>query len=198
MKHKTLYHLVLIACFAIGVNCTLNAQISFSVERSSDNRITLSGTSTFHDWTMKTKTFSGQAQFNLLPGNDITSITELDLSIPVINLKSNKKALNKNAWKALKASEFKTISYKLISAKIIGQENYRTKITTVGNLSIAGVTKQVNIDIYCMANKGGSITCTAKYRIKMSDYNVDPPYFMQGLMSTSEMVDLDISMRFER
>ncbi|WP_298155966.1 YceI family protein [Flavobacterium sp.] len=196
MKNSPFLGILLV--FYVLTGATSNAQTHFSIEESSDNCIEISGTSTFHDWTMETKSLSGQAQFNLLPGTDITGLTMLELSIPAKSLKSNNRALNKNAWKALKTDRFKSIAYKLVSAKITGQENYRTIITTIGKLTISGVTKEVTIDIHCMANKGGSITCTANYSFNMSDYAIDPPYFMKKLMRTGDKVALDISMRFER
>lgn len=197
MKNKVISKLLFIAFLIFGCNA-MEAQTNFEIDDHSENSIEISGSSTFQDWTMKTKTFTGNAQFNLEPGNDIIGLTKLEFSLPVLKLKSNKKALNKNAYKALKAKQFKNIEYKLTSATIVGEKDYTYQIATVGNLTIARITKEVNIDIYCFANKNGSITCTGKYQLKMTDYGVEPPYFMEGLMSTNEMIDLDICIRFER
>ena len=188
----------LLIAFLLFASTAIQAQIGFEIGTNSENTIVISGNSTFHDWTMKSKTFTGSAQFDLIPGNDIKGLKVLELSLPVLKLKSNKRALNKNAYKALKTDQFKNIKYKLTSAKVIGEKEYKFQIATVGNLTIAGVTKEVNIDIYCMANKNGSITCTGKYKIKMTDYKVEPPYFMGGLMTTGESITIDFTMRFER
>lgn len=202
MKNKVMSKWIAIALLLFGYNLSqaqvLHTQADFKISDHRENSIEVSGSSTFHDWTMKTKTFSGNAQFTLEPGNDIIALTKLEFSVPVRRLKSNKRALDKNAYKALKEKQFKNIEYKLTTAKIIGIKDYTYQIATVGDLTIAGVTKGVYIDIYCFANKNGSITTTAKCRIKMTDYGVQPPYFMEGVMSTNEMIDLDICMRFER
>ena len=197
MKNKDFFKLVSIAFLLFG-STAIWAQTNFEIMNHRENSIEVSGSSTFHDWTMKTKTVTGKSQFILEPGNDIIALKKMEFSLPVLKLKSNKKALNNNAYKALKAKQFKNITYKLTTAKIIGEKDYTYQIATVGDLTIAGITKGVYIDIYCFANKNGSITCTAKCRIKMTDYGVDPPYFMEGVMSTNEMIDLDIRMRFER
>jgi hypothetical protein len=197
MKYKALSKLTAIAFLFFGCN-TIVAQTNFEILDHSENNIEVSGSSTFHDWTMETKTVTGNAQFNLEPGNDIIGLTKLEFSLPVLKLKSNLKALNKNAYKALKTNQFKNITYTLISAKIIGEKDYTYQIATVGDLTIAGVTKGIYIDIYCFANKNGSITTTAKCRIKMTDYGINPPNFMDGLMSTNDMVDIDICIQFER
>ena len=197
MNHIVLAKLIVIAFVILGCN-TIVAQTNFEILDHSENSIEVSGSSTFHDWTMETKTITGNAQFDLKPGNDIIGLTKLEFLLPVLKLKSNLRALNKNAYKALKTKQFKNIVYKLSSAKIIGEKEYTYHIATVGDLTIAGVTKEVYIDIYCFANKNGSITTTAKYRIKMTDYGINPPNFMDGLMSTNDMIDIDICIRFER
>lgn len=198
MKTKTAILLAACAQSVFFAGASLSAQTPFTVQRSGDNLIELSGASTLHDWTMETRTFAGSASFELLPGNFITGLHALELTLPVTEIKSKKRALHRKAWKILKAEKFGSIDYRLSSSTVIGQEDYKTKIATVGLLSISGTTREVAIDIYCMANKGGSITCTGAYRLKMSDYGVDPPYLLDGLLSTSESVDLKISVRFER
>lgn len=197
MKNNVVLKITFIAFLLLGCNAIF-AQTNFEIMDHPENSIIISGSSTFRDWTMKTKTLTGNAQFNLEPGNDIIGLTKMEFSLPVLKLKSNKKALNKNAYKALKSNQFKNIRYKLTSAKIIGKKDYTYQIATIGDLTIAGITKGVYIDIYCFANKNGSITITAKCRIKMTDYGVEPPYFMKGIMSTNEMIDLDVCIRFER
>ncbi len=197
MKTKAMSKITVFSFLIFGCN-TIIAQTNFEILDHSENSIEVSGSSTFHDWTMETKTVIGIAQFNLEPGNDIIGLTKLEFSLPVLKLKSNLRTLNKNAYKALKTKQFKNIVYKLTSAKIIGKKDYTYQIATIGDLTIAGVTKGVYIDIYCFANKNGSITTTAKCRIKMTDYGVNPPNFMDGLMSTNDMIDLDICIRFER
>jgi len=183
---------------AVTIPADANAQASFKIVDSRDNCIELSGTSTFQDWTMATLVIYGSATFITEPGYYITGLKEMEFSIPVTKLKSGKKELDKNAYKALKEKHFRTVDYKLASAKITGEKDYKYLITTTGNLTIAGVTKQVIIDMACTPNKNGSITCEGTYSIKMTDYNIEPPNFFDGLMSTSESVAINFSMRFER
>ncbi|GEP51063.1 hypothetical protein FNO01nite_17350 [Flavobacterium noncentrifugens] len=198
MKYKNTSGLLIASILFLSIINNITAQANFKIEDSRDNAMKLSGTSTFHDWTMQTGTFSGNAQFGLEPGNYITALRSLEFSLPVLTLKSGEKKLDKNAYKALKTKQFKDILYKLTSAKVTAEKDYKYQIKTTGNLTVAGVTKEVVIDIFCMANKNGSITCEGNYKINMGDYNVQAPNFMGGLMTTGEGVTLDFSMRFER
>ena len=188
--------MLLTSIFLIGVSVA-QAQASFKIGSNSGNSMLLSGTSTFHDWTMATKTFTGNAQF-AVKENEITALKSLDFSLPVLQLKGDKKALNTNAYKALKTDLYKNIMYKLKSAKVAGRKESKFQVSTTGILTISGVTKEVSIDIYCVANKNGSVTATGTYKIKMTDYKVEPPKFMGGMMTTGDDLTLDFAMIFEK
>ena len=197
MKIKSKYKIILLAFFAV-ITTNAMAQADFKIAESNDNCIELSGTSTFADWTMTAYVFSGNAIFITEPGYYITGLDLLNFSLPVTKLKSGKRQLDKTAYKALKTKHFKTINYKLTSAKITGEKNYKYSIATTGDLTVAGVTKQVAITMSCTPNKNFSITCAGQFIVKMSDYDVEPPNSFDGLMSTSESVTINFSMRFER
>lgn len=198
MKNKYTVNTILVLLMLVGKSNFTLAQTSFKIGESRDNMMALSGSSISHEWTMNTKLFTGSAQFDLVPGNDIIRLDSLKFSLPMLQLNNSKKVLDKNSQKNLRANKFKYITYQLTKAKVIDEKEYVFQIETTGNLTIDGITKEVNIDIYCFANKNGSITCTGKYTLKMSDYHVKIPSFMGGLMGTGETVLLDFSMRFER
>ena len=197
MKNIFKSNLLFTLVFLVG-SAASNAQTNFKIGVNPSNKMVLSGTSTLHDWTMTTKTFTGNALFVLKPGNDISGLQSLDFSLPVLQLKGDKKALNKNAYKALKTDQYKNITFKMESAKVVGQKDFKFELRATGSLTISGVTREVTIDLYCMPNKNGSITCTGRYKIKMSDYKVEPPSFMGGMMTTGDDLTLDFTMVFER
>ena len=194
MKNKYIFNAIIVLIVLVVTCNAATGQTNFKIGESRDNMMVLSGSTTSHDWTIKTKIVTGTAQFDLVPGNDINGLNSLEFSLPMLQLNNSKKILSKN----LKANKFKYITYKLTKAKVTDEKEYVYQITTTGNLTIDGITKEVNIDMYCFANKNGSMTCTGKYTLKMTDYQVKNPSFMGGLMSTGETVLFDFSMRFER
>ena len=137
-KRSTLAIASLLA-FALG----LQAQPIYKIMDSKGIDMKLSGTSTLHKWAMEAKTFNGEATFGFGPANEhqLTSLTSLTFSLEVQNLKSDEKALDKNAYKALKSNEYKDIFYKLISANVLPEKENKYQIKTEGSLTIAGVTK---------------------------------------------------------
>ena len=98
----------------------------------------LSGTSTLHDWTMSTPAFTGEAQFdfNTETVAHLVSLPSLTFSLKVINLKSDKRRLNLNAYKALKSDLYNDINYTLLTSNVIFQNENKYLIHTQGNLTI--------------------------------------------------------------
>ncbi|MGO4770455.1 YceI family protein [Flavobacterium sp. W22_SRS_FK3] len=198
MKNKIKFGLLLLIVIFSGINQMIQAQSHFKIEKSKDNEMKISGTSTFHDWTMKTAAFSGKATFDIGVENQITKLNTIEFNLPVLTLKSGQKKLDKNAYKALKTDQFKEILYKQVSAELMSVTNSKFHIKTAGKLTIAGVTKDVVIDLYCFINQDGSISCDGNYPINMSEFKVTAPVFMGGIMKTGDSIKLEFSFLFEK
>jgi polyisoprenoid-binding protein YceI len=190
---------MLVAICIMGFNSSLQAQSVYKLIGSKDN-MKLSGTSTLHDWTMNAQTFGGEAQFGFKPGNEheLSSIKALTFSLAVVNLKSGESGLDKNAYKALKSSDYQSITYKLTSATISPDKGNKFLIKTHGNLTIAGITKEVTITVYASVNADGTITCTGSEQLNMTDYGVKPPKFMLGAMKTGDTITLDFTLAYRK
>jgi polyisoprenoid-binding protein YceI len=183
----------------VGSTQVLQAQTKYKIQETKDIDMKLSGTSTLHNWTMETQTFTGEAQFGFKSGNiQLNSIKSLSFNLNVTDLKSGEKGLDKNAYKALKTDQYKDIVYKLSSAKVMSEKNGKYLIKTQGNLSIAGVTKDVAMDVYAVVNKDGSITCTGSDKLLMTDYQVKPPKFMLGAMKTGDAITLNYTIVYKK
>src|SRR5689334_19581061 len=119
MKNNFKKVLMLMICVT-GFNYVLYAQSNYKINDSKDIDMKLSGTSTLHNWVMNARTVTGEAQFDFKDGksHQLIALRSLSFSLVVLNLKSDSKELDKNAYKALKTTQYKNISYKLISATI--------------------------------------------------------------------------------
>jgi polyisoprenoid-binding protein YceI len=173
---------------------------NYKIENTKESDMKLSGTSTLHDWTMSTPTFTSEAEFDISTSNDhsLTALKSLTFSLAVRNLKSDSKAMDKNAYKALKADQHTNITYRLTSATVTDSKEKSYLIKTQGSLQVAGVTKEVSIDVYCTVNKDASITCSGSNKLKMTDYQVKPPSFMLGAMKTGDALTLDFKLVYKR
>ncbi|QHT65321.1 YceI family protein [Rhodocytophaga rosea] len=186
-------------CVIMGFSHFTQSQSHYTITQTKESKMTMAGTSTLHDWDMTTQIFTGNAQFGFNPGNDgLNTLQSLTFSLVAQNLKSGQKGLDKNAYKALKTDQFQNIDYKLLSARVSPQKENQFLIKTQGNLTIAGITKQVSMDVYCEINKDSTITCRGSDKLKMSDYKVKPPTFMMGAMKTGDAITLDFTMVYKK
>jgi polyisoprenoid-binding protein YceI len=186
----------LIAICVIGFTTVLCAQTIYKIADSKNNNMKLSGTSTLHDWTMNAPVFSSEAQF-VLTGRQISLLKALTFSLAVADLKSGESGLDKNAYKALKSGDHQNITYKLNSATVSADGN-KFLIKTHGSLTIAGVTKEVSIDVSAVVNADETITCTGSEKLNMTDYQVKPPKFMLGAMKTGNAITLDFTLVYKK
>jgi polyisoprenoid-binding protein YceI len=200
MKNNIKQIMILTTICIMGFSSLLQAQTSYKINESKDMDMKLSGTSTLHKWSMDAKTFSGDADFNFKPGNpgQLISVNSLTFSLAVADLKSTESGLNKNAYKALKTKTYKDIEYKLLSATISPEKDNKFLIKSRGNLTIAGVTKEVAMDVYCIVNEDKTITCTGSEKLNMTDYAVKPPTFMLGAMKTGDAITLDFTLVYKK
>jgi len=159
--------------------------------------IKLNGTSNLHDWEMKAVSGTSAASFVVTNGK-VISVSKLNFSLPVKNLKSGKSGMDNNTYKALHSDANPNISFVLTSATVVstGGNNYR--LNCQGRMSIAGKTNQTELvatGIYNPADK--SFTVTGLKKMKMTDYNVKPPTALLGTIRTGNDITISYNLKFK-
>lgn len=174
------------------------SQTLYRIEATKGIDMRLSGTSTLHDWEMDASDVTGEARFVFRPGSktELTSLPSLSFTLRVRDLKSDSKGLDKNAYAALKSEEHKDIVYHLTSSTMSAEKGGHL-LKTKGKLTIAGVTRDIDMDVHCVVNANGTITCTGKADLNMTDFKVEPPTFMFGAMSTGDAIKLDFAVVYK-
>jgi hypothetical protein len=181
--------------FLLGLSGSLRAQDAYRV---ADPDVKVLGTSNLHNWSMEAKDISCSAKFSFAPGSSQPqSLTALDLSIPVHNLKSGESSMDSRAYKAMKADKFGTIRFVSQSAVIIPGQNNRFQIKSTGDMTIAGVAQPVVLTAACQLNADGSIVCNGSTLLKMTDYQIKPPSFMLGALKTGDLLTINFSLTFK-
>lgn len=164
-----------------------NAQAKYSTKVVN---MSVSGTSTMHDWVMKSTAGDCSAAFTVDAAGNITDLTAMTVSFSSKALKSGKDAMDKNAYKALKADKSPTITATLKSAEVSTKDNKTYTIKSVVKLTIAG--KTVETDLIATAKKVNDTTISVKgeKKISMKEYDMSPPSFMLGAVKTGNDVVL--------
>lgn len=179
----------------LALSASLRAQNTLRV---TDPDVKVLGTSNLHNWSMEAKDLSCSAKFSFAAGSSqLQSLTELDLSIPVHNLKSGEASMDSRAYNAMKADKFGTITFVSQSAVIIPGQNNRFQIKSTGSMTIAGVAQPVVLTAACEVNADGSIVCNGSTPLKMTDYQIKPPSFMLGALKTGDLLTINFSLTFK-
>jgi len=181
----TLKALILLIVFAIPGSQLIFDQKDLDKANSS---LTVFGTSSLHDWEIEAEEFNSNA--DLAVTDNGVQIKSLSFTVPVKGLKSGKSAMDDNTYKALKAKDHPTIKYQLKEATPSGD-----KTQTKGMLTIAGVTKTVDMVVETKTNNGvqfsGSIT------FNMTDYGVEPPTALFGTIKTGDEITVKFKVNYK-
>ncbi len=156
--------------------------------------LVVSGTSTMHDWDMKSAKSTCTAVFEFNNAGQITGLTALSFSTPVNSLKSEHTAMDNNAYKALKIDKNPTITYTLASVSVTPAAGGTSTVKCTGKLSIAGATLNQDVVAVCKPNADNTITVTGSRTISMKDFNMEPPTFMLGTIKTGNDVVLKFTL----
>jgi len=178
----------------VSLSLFLNAQVSY---HASYSKISIAGTSTLHDWDMASEKANCDISFNF-DGANITGLSSLLFTVQAETLKSDHKGLDKNAYKALNVEKFPEISFSSNYANIRSNGANSYVVSAKGKLTISGVTKDVWLAGVTTINPADmSVQTTGSLKMKMSEYNVEPPSFMFGAMKTGDeiMVKFNVNLK---
>jgi polyisoprenoid-binding protein YceI len=159
-----------------------------------NSSITVSGTSSLHDWDVISNNFNGKIQLKDISTGEIES---LNVTITAETLKSGKNAMDKKTYKALQTDEYKTIVFKMTEIKSIKKINESTfEIKLIGALTISGVTKKVPID-FLLSKVNDAVNVTGTYAMKMTDFNIEPPTALFGTITTGDAISIKFNTNFK-
>jgi polyisoprenoid-binding protein YceI len=160
--------------------------------------LVISGTSTLHDWNMKSVRASCTAVFTVNATGRISGLTALSFSTPANELKSEHTSMDNNAYKALKTDKNPSITYTMTSAVLTPGEAGVATVKCSGKLTIAGTTRDMEITAVVKPNADNTFTVSGSRTISMKDFNMQPPTFMMGTIKTGNDVTLKFNLTLKK
>ncbi len=178
---------VIVMAFSIQISQAQTYQLKNDI-----STLKVEGTSNIHDWQVVAEKQQGKLVAEVNEGK-VTKIQQLDLTVTAESLKSGKSGMDKNTYKALKTDKNKQIIFKLTKVNSIDCSTANScKVVVTGNLTIAGMTKPIDMT-FDMKVYGTKILLVGSKTLKMTDFGVDPPKALLGTITTGD----EITIKFE-
>lgn len=177
--------------FLLGTSTDISAQTAYANNAA---KITVSGTSTLHDWEMISSVGSVKFQAEMAD-NKVTKITGLSFNVKAETLKSSKSGLDNNAYKALDTKKHPQVKFNANSAVVTSTGSNSFTVKATGTLEIKGAKKTVTLEAKGTYNTDKSISMNGSYSFNMSEYGVEPPTVMMGTIKTGDKVKIDYNFK---
>lgn len=153
--------------------------------------IEVSGYTNNYNWKMKTDSVECKSLITL-QNRQLKAINNLSFTVPVQKLSSPNTYMDRIAHRTLKSYPFDKIYFKYVKSEIQpwdDKDQYLVKAT--GNLTIAGVTQAIKMDLIATVIKDGTINFAGTHKLKLSTYQVVPKKTLMGTLNTSDDVTVN-------
>ena len=189
---------ILLAVFLFGaIPQRVKAQAIYKIAPSKDVVIKVLGSSNIHDWTMISSAMESQGSFKIGEGNQLRDITAFSFSLNAKSLKSEHESMDSRTYKTIKADEYPRIVYKLTSATVTPVQKNKYLVKTTGDLTIAGVTQSISMNVTAIVNEDNTISCSGSEKLKLTDYKIEPPSFMLGAMKVTNDLTIQFNLIYK-
>ncbi|SFD08983.1 YceI family protein [Flavobacterium phragmitis] len=174
---KTIKSILLTVLFTTAT-LQINAQRTYNVNANSTFEV--AGTSTVHDWVMKSSEGTGTANLTI-KDSKLIGINSLNISLLAESLKSYKASMDKVAYEALDTENHQNIEYVLKSAAKIDDTTWNL----TGVYTIAGVSREFVTQVRVTYNNG-TFTLQGSNQITFADFEMAPPKAALGVVKAGK------------
>lgn len=194
---QSLYCTVLIVVLSLT---GLRAQDLYKLSSLKESSVKINGTSNVHDWTMEAQNPAAEALFSTMAGDNGVpkNLISLSFNVNASSLKSEHASMDKRTYKTIKADTYPKIIFRLINAAITPLKKNLFLVRATGTLTIAGTSKTIAMQVNGSVNEDHSITCSGQQKIKLTDFNIEPPSFMMGAMKVGDDLTIQYGLTFKK
>lgn len=188
----------IIVLFSLLAGHTLNPIHSLDIYQiASPAYFTIEGTSTLHDWEMTSSDLDGEVTIQW-KDNGEPNIQKLEVSLNAKSLKSGHAGMDKNAYKALKITDFPRISFQLEKIEGIREHDEGWEIQATGSLNIAGQKRPSALSAICRHDAFGKVTFEGETSLLMTDFGIQPPKAVLGTIKTGDEITIKYEVGFKK
>lgn len=172
------------------------AQNFTQYQSTSASTMSVSGTSTLHNWSEKLK--KCDVGFRATEsGNQSIEIKDVQVKALVADLETESSIMANKTFKALKNDKYPVITFVSNQETTLPLSGNKFSGTISGKLTIAGTTKQVQIPVQGTV-QNGTASVSGVYPMSMPDYGVKPPTAMFGAIKSGKDIKIHFNMKFNK
>jgi polyisoprenoid-binding protein YceI len=151
------------------------------------------GTSTLHDWESEITKIECTAHFKV-ENNNLKSIQNIHAKVLVKGIKSKEGKIMDN--KTFEAFKYESNPYILFDAESaqVNMVSGQAAVKAVGNLTMAGETKQVTLEGNGKLLPTGDFQIEVSKILNMTEYKMVPPTAMLGAIKVGSVVTVKLSL----
>lgn len=161
------------------------------------HKLTVAGTSTLHDWKCPATKLVSSGDVTM-EGLELKSMNNLWVEVESKSIKSEKDAMDEKIYEALKTDAYQKITFQMAKMKSIEKKGDSYSIVAAGNLTIAGVSKPVELTVVGKVLPGGDIEFSGSKTMRMTMFNVDPPTAMWGVVKAGDEITIAFTLTMKR
>lgn len=179
--------------FLGAVNGSLYAQVEYLPQ--DESRIWIEGSSNVNQFECQAREHRGEViiyETTTLTGDTVSvdvDSTKIFLEIDVLGIECGRNRMNRDLQNALKADDYPNITFvfdEVLSSNGNGIDPNSIKLEVNGNLTVAGVTREVVVHLTGFTLENGLIRAEGSKQIRMTDFGVQPPTAMLGLVKAED------------
>lgn len=164
-----------------------SSDAAFQVSVLSPSRVAIEGSSTVNRFACEAEAVRGSGSF-------ADGRAEAHVTVPTAAFDCGKERMNRDLREAMKAELHPEVHFELIGyGPAVPIASNQDRLLVEGRLTIAGVTRTVEIDAVAERQANGTYRLRGHKRLRMSDFGIDPPTALAGLIRTHDQ----IAVRFD-
>lgn len=185
----TFFKTLFLTLTLVLTSVTVSAQKNYVLDTKTN--FSVSGTSTLHDWEMKSDAKTGSATITVTDSK-VVDIDAINIDLVVETIKSGKSGMDKIAYETLNTKKFKSIKYVLKSATKVNETTWNL----VGNYTIAGVSKEIKTQVKVTVAHG-IVTLQGSNKITFDEFGMKAPTAMLGTIKTGKDLTIKFNLNYK-
>jgi polyisoprenoid-binding protein YceI len=136
-----------------------------------------------------------ESGFCEVPGDFRKGNSMIEIEIPADQIEADSKLMLKDFLELINADKYPTITIEIDSDEITFDNAGESDLKTIG-ISMNGITKQFSSQTFSDACFGNQWCLTGKLKIKLTDFNIQPPNKFLGLVKVRDEIFINFRILF--